>query len=79
VLGLILRQGMSLAAAGLALGLVAGFGATRLLASFLYGTGPNDPGTLAGTIAVLAMAAALACYIPARAAMRIDPLQAIRR
>jgi predicted permease len=79
VLGLILRQGMSLAAAGLALGLVAGFGATRLLASFLYGTGPNDPVTLAGTVAVLAMAAALACYIPARAAARIDPLKAIRR
>ena len=79
VLRLILRQGMSLAAAGLALGLVAGFGATRLLASFLYGTGPNDPIMLTATIAVLAIAAALACYIPARAATRIDPLTAIRR
>ena len=62
VLGLILRQGMSLAGAGLALGLVAGLGATRLLASFLYGTGPNDPITLAATIAVLAIAAA-ACVL----------------
>jgi predicted permease len=79
VLGLILRQGLSLTAAGLTLGLVSGFGVTRLLASFLYGTGPNDPVTLAATVAVLAIAAALACYIPARAATRIDPLTAIRR
>jgi putative ABC transport system permease protein len=79
VCAMILRQGMSLASAGLALGLAAGFGATRLLARFLYGTAPNDPVTLAGTVAVLAIAAALACYVPARAATRIDPLQAIRR
>ena len=72
------RHRIVLAGAGLALGVVAGFGATRLLTSFLYGTGPNDPATLAGTVAVLATAAALACYVPARAAMRIDPLKAIR-
>ena len=78
VLGLILRQGMSLSFAGLALGLVAGFGATRLLTSFLFGTGPGDPLTLGGTATVLTVAAVLACYIPARAAMRIDPLRAIR-
>ena len=65
VLGLILRQGMSLTGVGLALGVVAGFGATRLLTSFLYGTGPSDPVTLAATVAVLATAAAFACYVPA--------------
>jgi putative ABC transport system permease protein len=78
VFGLILRQGMLLAGAGLALGLVAGLGAIRLLVSFLYGTGSTDLLTLGATAAVLAVAAALACYIPARAAMRIDPLAAIR-
>jgi putative ABC transport system permease protein len=76
---MILRQGLALTAAGLVLGLGAGLAVTRLLASFLVGTGPADPIALATTAAVLAAATALACYVPARAAARIDPLTALRR
>src|SRR5436190_10811048 len=76
--GLILRQGLSLAAAGLAIGLGIGLVTARFLGSFLYATGPGDPLTLVATAGVLALAAVLACSIPARAAMGIDPLKAIR-
>jgi putative ABC transport system permease protein len=75
---LVLRQGMALTGIGLGLGLLAGFGLTRLVASFLFGVGPSDPGAMASAAALLAVVAAVASYLPARAATRIDPLEALR-
>jgi hypothetical protein len=78
VLRQVLRQGMSLAVAGAALGLLMAAALTRLLASWLYGIPPHDPATyLLGTSLLLAVAL-LACYLPARRATRVDPLIALR-
>ena len=78
VLVLVLRQGMALTGIGLFLGLAIALGGARLLASFLFGVGSTDPTTLAATAGLLAGASALASYLPARAATRIDPLEALR-
>ncbi len=78
VLGLVLRETLALAAAGVALGLVAAFGAVRLAASRLYGLSASDPATLAAAILVMAAVAALAGYAPARRAAEVDPLAALR-
>ena len=78
VLFLIMRQGMSLALIGLALGLLIAFGAARLLVTVLFGVSPADPLTFAAVSLLLALVAALACYIPARRATRVDPLVALR-
>jgi putative ABC transport system permease protein len=75
---LVLGQAMALTGIGLGVGLLAGLGVTRLAASFLFGVGPADPGTLAAAAGLLACVAALASYLPARAATRIDPLEALR-
>ena len=78
VFGVVLGRALRLTAAGLGLGIAAALGLTRLLGGLLYGVTPTDPGTflLAG---LLVMATALAaCAIPARRAMRVDPLVAIR-
>jgi putative ABC transport system permease protein len=78
VLGMILRQGMTLVAMGLAIGLVASLGLARLLKSLLFQVEPTDPVTFAGVALVLAATALIACYVPARRALRVDPLQALR-
>ena len=78
VLLLIMKQGMSLAVIGLALGLLIAFGAAQLMVKLLFGVNPLDPITFAGVSLLLAFVAALACYIPARRAMRVDPLVALR-
>jgi predicted permease len=78
VLTLIVVQGMKLAFAGLVLGLLAAFAATRLLSSLLFGVSTHDPLTFVGVALVLAIAAILACYIPARRATRVDPMIALR-
>jgi ABC-type antimicrobial peptide transport system permease subunit len=78
VVWMILRQGLVVTVAGLALGLVLAAGATRLLGSQLIGVGPFDPLSLGATLAVLLSATLLACYLPARRASRQDPLQALR-
>jgi predicted permease len=78
VLKLVLQQGMGLAVAGTALGLLMAAALTRLLASWLYGIPPRDPVTyLLGTLLLLTIAL-LACYLPARRATRVDPLVALR-
>lgn len=75
---MVVRQAMMLSAAGIAAGLGAAFGLTRFLASQLYAVKPNDPaifGTVAGVLALVALAAA---YLPARRALRVDPVVALR-
>ncbi len=78
VLGMILRQGTARLAIGLGIGLAAGIGVSRLLAGFLFGVAPTDPLTF-GTIALfLAAVTLLACLVPARSAMRVEPVEALR-
>ncbi len=75
---LVLGEGLRLALAGVLIGLGGAFGLTRLLASLLFGVRPTDPATF-GAVSVLLLTVALAaCYLPARRAMRTDPLTALR-
>jgi predicted permease len=78
VLQLVLQQGMTLATIGLVIGLIAAFALTRLLQALLYGVNPNDPAIFVGVTFVLALAAFAACYLPARRAVKIDPIIALR-
>jgi macrolide transport system ATP-binding/permease protein len=78
VLRLVLRQGLSVTIVGLGIGLAGAFAVSRLLTPLLYGIRANDAATLAEVCLGLAMVAVLACYLPARRAMRIDPASALR-
>ena len=78
VFGLVVRQGLQVAAMGIALGLVLALAAGKVLASLLYGVSPYDPLALAVAAAVLLAVAALASYVPARRATRVDPMVALR-
>ncbi len=78
ILSLVVGQGMRLAIAGLVLGMLTAFAATRVLSSLLFGVSAHDPLIFVGVSVVLAAAAILACYIPARRATRVDPLVALR-
>jgi len=79
VLRLIVGQGLRLTLIALLLGLAVAAGATRLMASQLFGVTPSDPVTFATVPVVLCAVAALACYLPARRASHLDPLTALRR
>jgi len=78
VLKLVLGDGMNLALVGAALGLAAAFAVTRLLSSLLYGIRPTDPLTYITISLALLVVALLASYVPARRAMKLDPLVALR-
>jgi putative ABC transport system permease protein len=78
VLGSILREGMSLTLAGALIGIAGAFLLTRLMASLLYGVTAHDPLTFGVVVVLLACVSLAACYIPARRATRIDPLEALR-
>jgi ABC-type antimicrobial peptide transport system permease subunit len=78
ILQMVLRQGLGLAIAGTAVGSVGALIVSHLMAGLLYGVRPTDPVTFAGVALVLIGVALLACYLPARRALRIDPLIALR-
>jgi ABC-type antimicrobial peptide transport system permease subunit len=78
VLAMVMREGMLLAGLGVAIGLVGAVWLTRFAATLLYGVTPGDVLTRVAVAAVLGIAAALACWLPARRATRVDPLVALR-
>jgi putative ABC transport system permease protein len=79
VLRLILRQGMKLTGAGILIGLAVAFSMTRLLRTLLFNVSPTDPLTFTAIPLLLICVALLACWLPARRAARIDPVDALRR
>jgi predicted permease len=78
VLRLIFREGLALAAIGIAIGLTLALTVTRLLASFLYGVSPFDLATFVGVPVMLGLVSLLACWLPARRATKVDPIIALR-
>jgi predicted permease len=78
ILHMVLSQGLTLALAGAAVGLAGAWIVSHLMAGLLYGVSPSDPLTFISLTVVLVMVALAACYIPARRAMRVDPIVALR-
>ena len=78
VLKRLTRMGMWPALAGIGVGLLGAFGLTRLMSSMLFGISATDPATFGGVAVLLAVAAMASCWIPARRALRVDPVAALR-
>jgi putative ABC transport system permease protein len=72
-------EGVVLTVAGLALGAIGAFASTRLMTGLLFGVTPTDAATFAAMAALLAVAALIACYVPARRAASVDPLVSLKR
>ena len=79
IVALVLREGLRLVLIGLPLGLAAALAAVPLLSSYLYGVSATDAATFSAIAALLAGVAVVACYVPARRAMRVDPVRALRQ
>jgi ABC-type antimicrobial peptide transport system permease subunit len=73
-----MKYGLALTAGGVALGLVAALGLTRLLGNMLYKVGPRDPLAFGAAFLVMLLAALAACFVPALRAARTDPMRALR-
>jgi len=78
VAAMILRQGSMVTGIGAVVGLLAALAGSRAIASLLYGVGPRDPFVFVVTTVVLLLVATLACWLPARSAARLSPLEALR-
>jgi putative ABC transport system permease protein len=78
VLRLVLSQALRLGVTGIAIGIFVGLALTRLMASLLFGIGPTDFVTFAAVAGLLCLVSVTASYIPARRAMRVDPIEALR-
>jgi putative ABC transport system permease protein len=78
IASVVVREGMLTTTGGIALGLAASLATTSLLGSLLFGVEPLDPPTLVGMALLLMLAALLAMFLPARRALRVDPLSALR-
>jgi predicted permease len=78
ILYMVVGQGGKMALAGIAVGIIASFGFTRLISNLLFGVRSDDPATFASVAILLALVSVAACYIPARRAMRVDPMVALR-
>ena len=78
LLALVIRQGLVLAVTGVVMGLVLSFGLTRWLATLLFGISATDPITLASVAGLFTLVALFACYLPARRAMKVDSMVALR-
>jgi predicted permease len=78
VLRLVLSQGLGLTLVGVAGGLAVAFAMNRVMASLLFGVRPSDPATIGGVVGLIAGVALVACYLPARAATRVDPMVVLR-
>jgi ABC-type antimicrobial peptide transport system permease subunit len=76
--GLFLRHGLVVVTVGIACGVVMALAASRSLASLVFGLSATDPATLSAVAALLTVVTLLACYLPARSATRVDPLEALR-
>jgi ABC-type antimicrobial peptide transport system permease subunit len=78
ILRMVLRQGLGLAVAGAVVGLFCALIVSRLMAGLLYGVRPTDPLTFVGVAVLFILVALFACYVPARRAIRVDPMIALR-
>jgi putative ABC transport system permease protein len=78
ILKMVLRRGMVLIVAGMAIGLLTSYGLTRFLASQIWGVSATDPWTFGAVVAVVVGVGLAACYLPARRATEVDPLVALR-
>lgn len=78
VLGMVLKQGLTLILAGLVIGLIGALASSRLIAAHLFGVGANDPVVLVGVALALLLTGTMACLVPAWRATRIEPMQALR-
>jgi ABC-type antimicrobial peptide transport system permease subunit len=75
---LVVGRGLILALVGMGVGVVGALALTRVLSGLLFGVKPTDPVTFAGVLSLLVLVSLLACYLPARRAMRVDPMIALR-